>query len=62
MRFVGGDALKASTSKKTHGLGLYICKKYVEARGGRMELLNLSDGGARVTARWPAEAVEARFD
>ena len=59
--FTGGDAFKATGASKTHGLGLYICKKFVEARGGRLELANLPDHGAKVTAFWPVDTVDAEF-
>jgi len=59
--FLVGNAFEASASAKTHGLGLYICKRYVEARGGHLDVANREDGGAMVTASWPADAIGAEF-
>ena len=59
--FLVGNAFEASASAKTHGLGLYICKRYVEARGGRLDIANRDGGGAMVTASWPVESIGAEF-
>jgi len=59
--FLVGNAFKASASAKTHGLGLYICKRYVEARGGRFDIANREGGGALVRASWPPETIGAEF-
>jgi len=45
----------SSGAKKSFGLGLYICKRYIEARGGTLTLSNIPGGGASVVASWPAD-------
>lgn len=59
--FLVGNAFMASASAKTHGLGLYICKRYVEARGGRLDIANREGGGALVKASWPPGTIGAEF-
>jgi len=45
----------ASGASKGFGLGLYICKRYIEGRGGRFEISNNPEGGASAIAEWPAD-------
>jgi len=49
----------SSDQKKGYGLGLYICKRYVESRGGKLTLSNPPGGGAQVVADWPANVLSA---
>ena len=59
--FLAQDALLASKNHKSFGLGLYICKRYVEARGGQLIIGNRENGGAFVEARWTSESIKAEF-
>ena len=52
--FVTGDAQIARQEERGTGLGLYICRKFFEARGGRMTIESEVGVGTTVTARWPA--------
>jgi two-component system, sensor histidine kinase RegB len=48
----------ASVGQQGMGLGFFIAKTLVERTGGRVRARNLSDGGARVTLRWPRGAID----
>jgi two-component system sensor histidine kinase RegB len=50
-----GDAF---VGQQGMGLGFFIAKTLVERTGGRVRARNLSDGGARVTLRWPRGAID----
>ena len=50
-----GDAF---AGQQGMGLGFFIAKTLVERTGGRVRARNLSDGGARVTLRWPRGAID----
>lgn len=49
-------------AKKSYGLGLYICKRYIEVRGGQLELENSENGGAIVTAKWPLDKLKVEVE
>ena len=53
--FLVSDPVHSSGAKKSFGLGLYICKRYIEARGGTLTLTNNPGGGASAVASWPAD-------
>jgi len=57
--FLVSDPVHSSGSKKSFGLGLYICKRYIEARGGTLTLTNIPGGGASVIASWSADLLRA---
>lgn len=57
--FLVSDPVHSSGAKKSFGLGLYICKRYIEARGGTLTLTNIPGGGASVVASWPADILRA---
>lgn len=56
--FLVADPHQASEGPKGYGLGLYICKKLVEARGGTLTLSNGEDGGACAHAEWPYDVMK----
>ncbi|MBO0334453.1 PAS domain S-box protein [Sneathiella sp. CAU 1612] len=60
-QFLARDAFLASEKHKGFGLGLYICKRYVEARGGELTIGNREEGGTFVEASWPAANFKAQF-
>lgn len=59
--FMNSPAQQARPAGEGFGLGLYICKRFVEARGGRLEIGNLASGGAFAEAIWPAASIKADF-
>lgn len=60
--FVTSSAFKTKSDHQGVGLGLYICKRFVEARGGTLTIGNRAEGGAFVEACWSAESINARFN
>lgn len=48
----------AFTGQQGMGLGFFIAKTLIEQTGGRVQVRNLKDGGARVSVRWPRGAVD----
>lgn len=40
------------------GLGFFIAKTLVERTGGQVKVRNLTSGGARVSMRWPRDAID----
>ncbi|MZR31016.1 PAS domain-containing sensor histidine kinase [Sneathiella litorea] len=61
MHFLARDAFVASERHKSFGLGIYICKRYVEARGGDLIVGNRENGGTFVEASWAAASLQAEF-
>jgi len=57
--FIVGTPEHASDARRGFGLGLYICKRFVEAGGGRFEISNDPDGGAVAIAEWTARRLRA---
>ena len=41
------------------GLGFFIAKTLIEQTGGRVQVRNRPEGGARVSCRWPRGAIDA---
>jgi len=56
--FMVRNPLHASDTEKSHGLGLYICYRFVEARGGKLDISRNNGVGARVRATWPADVLK----
>lgn len=52
--FMVRNPMHSSETEKSHGLGLYICYRFVEARGGKLDISRNNGIGARVRATWPA--------
>ena len=48
----------AFTGQQGMGLGFFIAKTLIERTGGSVRARNLPDGGARVTLRWPRQAID----
>ena len=48
----------AFTGQQGMGLGFFIAKTLIEQTGGRVRALNLKDGGARISVRWPRGAID----
>ncbi|MEX1034866.1 MAG: PAS domain-containing sensor histidine kinase [Sneathiella sp.] len=59
--FLIRGAFLASESYKSFGLGLYVCKRYVEARGGHLTVGNRENGGTFVEATWTTASLKAEF-
>ena len=52
--FLVRNPMHASDTEKSYGLGLYICHRFIDARGGKL-VIGRNDGvGALVRATWPA--------
>ena len=48
----------AFTGQQGMGLGFFIAKTLIEQTGGRVQVRNLPDSGARVSVRWPRGAID----
>lgn len=57
--FIVATPQHALGARRGFGLGLYICKRYIEARGGRFLISNNPTGGALAVAEWPASLLRA---
>jgi two-component system cell cycle sensor histidine kinase PleC len=57
--FIVATPQHALGARRGFGLGLYICKRYIEARGGRFLISNNPEGGALAVAEWPAGLLQA---
>lgn len=47
------------TGQQGMGLGFFIAKTLIEQTGGRVQVRNQPQGGARVSCRWPRGAIDA---
>ena len=56
--FMVRNPMHSSDTEKSHGLGLYICHRFVEARGGKLDISRNMGAGARVRATWPADVLK----
>lgn len=56
--FLVRNPMHASNTEKSYGLGLYICHRFIEARGGKLDISRNNGIGAVVRATWPAEVLK----
>ncbi|RVU39399.1 PAS domain-containing protein [Hwanghaeella grinnelliae] len=56
--FMVTNPMHSSDTDKSHGLGLYICYRFIEARGGKLDISRNKGVGARVRATWPADILK----
>lgn len=56
--FLVRNPMHASDTEKSYGLGLYICHRFIDARGGKLVIGRNNGVGALVRATWPEAALK----